>query len=477
MDDSTDEMKSNKSLVAKKMSRQDRVASAFLPFAIYIEKFDANNKKVKLSGKDFDELRMGVFTAFWLEPLDVQKKLKDDCERRLFNAKRGEVTFYTKSEFSQKFILRIINDQLKLPGIKARPPRVETRPNLHVHIPSALNRLQPELIVKTAIAMNTKIDCNPTFRSAKDNPRTKGRTIAFELPEGKLEQLQTWALENGATHFPMFTEWLRFWTVSTSPAKSRDSEISPLLPTGLTMASHSGSADQVDHAASIASKQASIPSMASTLQSATISTTPEASQATKAGLKTSLEVTPPVESSAEAALDKTSAKTQEVNPAIIMVTPTDASIQTLPGAADPASALPDSAAQAAAIDSSQPVEASTLQSALALNGSSPMTSLLITMTASNRGAQSVAEAGLSTSLTTIEATLATEVGLSTSSDVPLTDTPPSAELEKLTADSALADSAVKKNVQSCIALNRPRRACTSNSRRKQKLLPEYFCKI
>ena len=41
-----------------------RVSNEILPFAVYVEKFDSSNKKIKLSDADYTKIRTGVFDAF-----------------------------------------------------------------------------------------------------------------------------------------------------------------------------------------------------------------------------------------------------------------------------------------------------------------------------------------------------------------------------------------------------------------------------
>ena len=86
--------------------QKNKVATDLLQFAVYVEKFDTTDDtlKVKVAFSDYDKIRLGVLKAFFLESHDVQEKLKNDCEKRVFNEVRGEITFFTKTSFSQNFV-------------------------------------------------------------------------------------------------------------------------------------------------------------------------------------------------------------------------------------------------------------------------------------------------------------------------------------------------------------------------------------
>ena len=49
----------------------DTLSEETLRSAVYIEKFDSSNEKVEMTGAEFDEIKAGVFTAFWSESSDV----------------------------------------------------------------------------------------------------------------------------------------------------------------------------------------------------------------------------------------------------------------------------------------------------------------------------------------------------------------------------------------------------------------------
>ena len=94
-----------------------------LPFSVYVEKFDSELNNVKMSGSEWDEVRAGVFNTFWLEEEDVQKILNDNFEKYWFNSEQGFAIYFLKCKFAQDFTIRAINENSKLPGIKARGPR------------------------------------------------------------------------------------------------------------------------------------------------------------------------------------------------------------------------------------------------------------------------------------------------------------------------------------------------------------------
>ena len=134
----------------------------------------------------------------------------------MFNGEH--VTFITKDKYAQNFVIRTINEKLKLPGIIARGPRVGTKPNFHVKFPAVLDRFQPEIVIEKALSMHLNIeDISIQVRGIKKNEQTGGRTIACELTADILDKVQCWALENKTSNFPLFTEWLTFWT---TPRKS-----------------------------------------------------------------------------------------------------------------------------------------------------------------------------------------------------------------------------------------------------------------
>ena len=76
-----------------------------------------------------------------------------------FNAARGDATFYTRSAFAQNFVICIINENLKLWGIKARVPRIESKPNFFADFPSILDKLDPINVLQRAISLNMGIEC------------------------------------------------------------------------------------------------------------------------------------------------------------------------------------------------------------------------------------------------------------------------------------------------------------------------------
>jgi hypothetical protein len=91
------------------------------------------------------------------------------------------------------------------------------------------------MVLQKAISMHIDINCDSVMiRNIRKNERTGGRTLACELPTDVLDKVQEWALVNKATHFPLFTEWLRFWTSTSKAAsvpasKEPSAENAPLL--------------------------------------------------------------------------------------------------------------------------------------------------------------------------------------------------------------------------------------------------------
>ena len=94
-----------------------------LPFSVYVEKFDSELTNVKMSDSEWDKVRAGLINIFFLEKSDVQKLLFDKCEKHWFNSEQGFAIYFMKCKFAQDFAIRAINENLKLPGIKARGPR------------------------------------------------------------------------------------------------------------------------------------------------------------------------------------------------------------------------------------------------------------------------------------------------------------------------------------------------------------------
>ena len=105
----------------------------------------------------------------------------ENWKKRLFNSEKCEVIFYIKNEYYQKFVLRIINKNLKLPGIVARGPRVVVKPNLHVDLPSVMNRLYPAVVVKKAIPINADIECSPVYHTSKKMKGQEVQGAAFRI--------------------------------------------------------------------------------------------------------------------------------------------------------------------------------------------------------------------------------------------------------------------------------------------------------
>ena len=202
----------------QKRPRLDPVPEEFLPYAVYVEKFDETEAQVKMIGKEFDTIKAHIANAFWLESPAFKDKLKNDIDRRLFSSERGTATFFAKSECAQAFIIEVINGRVKLPGIKARGPREESKPNLDVNFPAAVDKMQPELLLNQLLQMHANVDCEPVVRNIR--PWGHGRTVSVELPADKLAQLAAWALDNNVDSFLFFAEKLHFWpTTNTSSTK------------------------------------------------------------------------------------------------------------------------------------------------------------------------------------------------------------------------------------------------------------------
>ena len=110
--------------------------------------------------------------------------------------------------------------KIQLPGIKARGPRIESKPNLHVDFPAALEGQCPETVLRQLIWMHAKTECDPIIRNVR--PWAHGRTVAVELPADKLAKVASWGLDNDMDHFPMHFEKLRFWT-TFKPSNANES--------------------------------------------------------------------------------------------------------------------------------------------------------------------------------------------------------------------------------------------------------------
>ena len=138
----------------------------------------------------------------------------------------------------------MIKEKFSSQGITARGPRSEPRPNLHVEFPAVLTRVQakPVDIIKEAILMNSKIDCNPIIIADRPNPKSLGRTISCLLPVDKLGQLQIWARRNNAKKLALFTESLSFWTTKkidptvVTPKVDSDQQVAASIITTMPVA-------------------------------------------------------------------------------------------------------------------------------------------------------------------------------------------------------------------------------------------------
>ena len=79
----------------------------------------------------------------------------------------------------------------------------------------------PVDIIKEAILLNAKLDCNPIIIADKPSTKSMGRTISCLLPEDKLGQLHSWARNNNAKKLALFTESLPFWTSKTNSLSAK----------------------------------------------------------------------------------------------------------------------------------------------------------------------------------------------------------------------------------------------------------------
>ena len=201
-----------------KRQKRDRVPDEIRQYAVYVEKFESGTK-VKMIGAEYDSVKFEVWNAWWLESQDNKEKLQDTFELRLFNSERGEATFFSSSKVGQDFIIHAINEKAKLPGIKARGPRIESKPNLNLEFPDTLNKASPEVVIKKALWSCAKVDCEPIVCAVKPNPRSRGKTISIELPTDKLAKLLAWAVDKNTDYVTSYSERLRFWTVNKSTAE------------------------------------------------------------------------------------------------------------------------------------------------------------------------------------------------------------------------------------------------------------------
>ena len=89
------------------------------------------------------------------------------------------------------------------------------QPNIALDFPANLNGQEPETILKLAIKLNAKIECDPILHSSTEIS-TGGKKISFEIYDDILIGLKMWARDHNKNHLTMFTECLRFWFI---PAK------------------------------------------------------------------------------------------------------------------------------------------------------------------------------------------------------------------------------------------------------------------
>ena len=208
----------------QKRARPDRASDQCQTFAVYVEKFDEQNTKIKMTGKEWDDIKKTVFNAFWLVGQEEKAKLYDSCPDRRFSSERGSGTYFATSAFAQEWYIQAINEKVVIPGIKARGPRIETKPNLSVVFPDTLDSYSPEIIIQKALRHNAHIECEPIIRTV--TPNARGRTVSCELPEEKLTLLKAWAKAKNVTEFILCAEKLRFW----SPKEAETETKAPVEP-------------------------------------------------------------------------------------------------------------------------------------------------------------------------------------------------------------------------------------------------------
>ena len=118
-----------------------------------------------MSGNEWDDIKKTVFNAFWLVGQDDKAKLYDSCEDRRFSSELGFGTYFATSAYAQQWCIQVINEKTDIPGVKARGPRIETKPNLIVDLPTTLDLYPPEIIIQKAIGYNAKLECEPIIRN------------------------------------------------------------------------------------------------------------------------------------------------------------------------------------------------------------------------------------------------------------------------------------------------------------------------
>ena len=106
-------------------NRADLESDPFLHYAVYVEKFDEKNTKIKIDLKVWEKVQEGIFNAFLQEATPVKSQLFEECGKK-FTSELGELVFFPKSKFAQNFVIKTINDSLRLPGVYARRPKIQT---------------------------------------------------------------------------------------------------------------------------------------------------------------------------------------------------------------------------------------------------------------------------------------------------------------------------------------------------------------
>lgn len=64
----------------EKRPRQDQVGEE-LPFAVYVEKFDSKQSRIKLSTPEWKQVRDSVFKAYWLESTNDKSEMKNGIKK------------------------------------------------------------------------------------------------------------------------------------------------------------------------------------------------------------------------------------------------------------------------------------------------------------------------------------------------------------------------------------------------------------
>ena len=232
-------------------------------------------------------------------------KLYDSCPDRRFSSERGSGTYFATSAFAQEWYIQVINEKVVIPGIKARGPRIETKPNLSVIFPDTLDSYSPEIIIQKAIRHNAHIECEQIIRTV--TPNARGRTVHCELPEEKLTLLLAWSKAKNVKEFIMCAELLRFW----SPKEAETETTAPDEPIVIEKAASDNLINQAVVASTTVVGSAAVP--ASTEPMEVVATVESGAPALLAVSPTvAMAASATAASSAAAALTAVAAKTHAV---------------------------------------------------------------------------------------------------------------------------------------------------------------------